>query len=270
VCCKSLGVAERETLIAQAVLDVQSKKYKSAYHAEKFGLLKKRLTAALSSLNQAQLACIQKYEWMEAYIQARLDICNHQMSQHTMALACFLLIPSEHCVRCSMMNHQSRLRPKPPHQYDIFDRVFINSSPPDGMTLRSANALLTTTINGGGVLSTPVQTYIQKLTVASEQLRARSIVHQLDANNLRSVIKRRKVRTKGKRVILKDHFHVSTQELCDAVMEAEKATHNPSKKKPKQRISTPPQTFKLTIILRKKQGNNLRATVDHILSLIVV
>ncbi|ELR08830.1 hypothetical protein GMDG_03504 [Pseudogymnoascus destructans 20631-21] len=61
-------------------------------------------------------------------------------------------------------------RPKTPHQYDIFDRVFINSSPPDGMTLRSANALLTTTINSGGVLSTPVRTYIQKLTVASEQL----------------------------------------------------------------------------------------------------
>ena len=81
--------------------------------------------------------------------------------------------------------------------------------------------------------STPVQTYIQKLTAGSEQLRARSIVHQLDANNLRSVMKRRAVRTKGKRVILKGHFHVSTQELCDAVVEAEKATQNLSKKKRK-------------------------------------
>lgn len=42
-----------------------------------FGPLKKRLTAALSHLNQAQLVRIQKYEWMEAYIRARSDVCNH-------------------------------------------------------------------------------------------------------------------------------------------------------------------------------------------------
>jgi hypothetical protein len=43
-----------------------------------FGPLKGRLTAALSHLNQAQLVRIQKFEWVEAYIQARLDVCNHQ------------------------------------------------------------------------------------------------------------------------------------------------------------------------------------------------
>src|SRR4030081_1970688 len=42
---KSLGIAERETLIVQAVLDVQSGKYKSAYHAEKvLGLPKSSVT----------------------------------------------------------------------------------------------------------------------------------------------------------------------------------------------------------------------------------
>jgi hypothetical protein len=101
------------------------------------------------------------------------------------------------------------------------------------MALRTANELLTATINGGGMPSTLVQTYIQKLTVASEQLRARSIVHQLDPNNLRSIMKRRTVYTKGKRVVLKGHFHITTQELCDAVIEAEKATQNLTKKKRK-------------------------------------
>jgi hypothetical protein len=37
-----------------------------------------RAQLALSLLNQAQLARIQKYEWMEAYIQACLDVCNHR------------------------------------------------------------------------------------------------------------------------------------------------------------------------------------------------
>ncbi|ODQ68752.1 hypothetical protein LIPSTDRAFT_60131, partial [Lipomyces starkeyi NRRL Y-11557] len=43
-----------------------------------FGPLKKRLTAALSHLNQAQLVRIQKIEWMEAYIQARSEACTQQ------------------------------------------------------------------------------------------------------------------------------------------------------------------------------------------------
>jgi hypothetical protein len=71
------------------------------------------------------------------------------------------------------------------------------------------------------------------LTAGSEQLRARSIVHQHDANNLRSIIKKRTTRTKGKSVVLKGHFYIHTQELCDAVVEAEKATKKQPGKKAK-------------------------------------
>ena len=80
---------------------------------------------------------------------------------------------------------------------------------------------------------TPVRQYIQKLTVGTEQLRAQSRVHQHDADNLRSIIKQRTTRTKGKRVVLKGHFHISTQELCDAVVTAEKATKKQAEKKRK-------------------------------------
>ena len=46
---KSLPAAERETLIANAVLDVQSGKYRSAYHAEKvLGLPKSSVTHRVS------------------------------------------------------------------------------------------------------------------------------------------------------------------------------------------------------------------------------
>ena len=38
-----------------------------------FGPLKKRLTTALSHLNEAQLTRIQKVEWLAAYIKARVD-----------------------------------------------------------------------------------------------------------------------------------------------------------------------------------------------------
>ena len=115
-------------------------------------------------------------------------------------------------------------RPKTPTQFDIFDQVFVDSSPPNETTLRVANELLNSTIQAHMDITTPVRQYIKKLTAGTERLQALSIVYQHDANNLRSIIKKRTTRTKGKRVVLKGHFHISTQELCDAVVEAEKAT----------------------------------------------
>jgi hypothetical protein len=81
--------------------------------------------------------------------------------------------------------------------------------------------------------STPVRQYIRKLALGTEQLRAQSIVHQHNANNLRSIIKKRTTRKKGKRVALKGHFYISTQELCDAVVAAEKDTKDRASKKRK-------------------------------------
>jgi hypothetical protein len=80
---------------------------------------------------------------------------------------------------------------------------------------------------------TLVRQYIQKLTVETEQLRAYSIIHQHDAENLRSILKKRKTCTIGKRVALKGHFLVSTQELCDIVKEAEKGTKERASKRRK-------------------------------------
>ncbi|KAK6599313.1 transposase [Botrytis cinerea] len=122
---------------------------------------------------------------------------------------------------------------KEPTQFDIFNQVFVNSSPPDVAILQTANNLLNSTIENDTTLSTPVRQYIRKLTIGSEQLRAQSIVHQHDANNLRAIMKKRTIRKKGKRLVLKGHFHISTQELCDAVVEAEKATKVQTMKKGK-------------------------------------
>ena len=62
-----------------------------------FGPLKKRLTAALSHLNQAQLVRIQKIEWIEAYIQARSEACTRKiLNPHGVELVLFHSIHSEH------------------------------------------------------------------------------------------------------------------------------------------------------------------------------
>ncbi|KFZ24776.1 hypothetical protein V502_00745 [Pseudogymnoascus sp. VKM F-4520 (FW-2644)] len=201
-----------------------------------FGPLKKRLTAALSHLNQAQLVRIQKFEWMEAYIQAQLDVCNHQNIESAWRGAGLFPFNPQRALRTMVQEDPLVLeRPKTPTQFDIFDQVFVNSSPPNAVTLQKANKLLNSTINSCTTLTTPIRQYIRKLATGSEQLQARSIVHQHDANNLRSIIKKRTTCTKGKRVVLKGHFHISTQELCNAVVEAEKAAKKPVGKKGRKR-----------------------------------
>jgi hypothetical protein len=71
------------------------------------------------------------------------------------------------------------------------------------------------------------------LATGTEQLRAKSIVHQHDANNLRSIIKKHTTRMKGRRVALTARFHISTRELHKAVEEAELDTKTRTKKKVK-------------------------------------
>jgi DDE superfamily endonuclease/Tc5 transposase DNA-binding domain len=143
-----------------------------------FGPLKKRLTAALSHLNQAQLVRIQKFEWMEAYIQARSEVFNHQHIESAWRGAGLFPFNPKRALRTMERETTPGLeRPKTPTQFDIFDQVFINSSPPDEANLRAANELLNSTIEARTILSTPVRQYIQKLTVGTEQLHARSLIY---------------------------------------------------------------------------------------------
>ncbi|EDO04990.1 hypothetical protein SS1G_07474 [Sclerotinia sclerotiorum 1980 UF-70] len=57
-------------------------------------------------------------------------------------------------------------------QFDIFNQIFINSSPLDIAILQIANNLLNSTIENDTTLSTLICQYIRKLTIESEQLRA--------------------------------------------------------------------------------------------------
>jgi hypothetical protein len=63
-------------------------------------------------------------------------------------------------------------RPKTPTQFDIFDQVFVNSSPLNETTLQAANELLNSTIQARTDITTPVCQYIKKLTTGTKQLQA--------------------------------------------------------------------------------------------------
>jgi hypothetical protein len=177
---------------------------------------------------------VRKHEWMEAYIKARSEVLDTQHIDSSWRGAGLFSYNLKRALRTiekeTTPEAKTTIQPTP---YDAFDRVFVNSSPPDAQSLQKANEPLLSTIERRTILSTPVRKYIRKLALGTEQLRAKSIVYQHDANNLRSIVKKRTTRTKGKRVILKGHFYISTQELHKGVVEAELDTKTRAKKKMK-------------------------------------
>ncbi|KFY46839.1 hypothetical protein V494_00295 [Pseudogymnoascus sp. VKM F-4513 (FW-928)] len=120
-------------------------------------------------------------------------------------------------------------QPHTPTEHDIFKKVFLNSSPPDFQTLHKANTHLSTTISRG-ILDTPTKRYIHKLADETERLNTRNILQQRETENLRSIIQKRRAQNKGKRAVLKGQFHISTEELRSQVIEAEEATATASQR----------------------------------------
>ncbi|KFZ19103.1 hypothetical protein V501_00818 [Pseudogymnoascus sp. VKM F-4519 (FW-2642)] len=115
-------------------------------------------------------------------------------------------------------------RPHTPIEHDIFEKVFLNSSPPDFQTLHKANTVLCTTISRSSALNTPIKRYINKLADETERLNTRNTLRKRETDNLRLIIQKRRTQNKGKRAVLKGQFHISTEELQSQVIEAEAAT----------------------------------------------
>jgi hypothetical protein len=128
-------------------------------------------------------------------------------------------------------------RPHTPTEHDIFEKVFLNSSPLDFNTLQKANSVLSKALNEP--LSSPTKRYIHKLADETEKLNTRHILQQRETDNLCSIIQKRRVQNKGKRAVLKGQFHILTEELQSQVAEAEAATATSKKSK----ISTTPQVI---------------------------
>ena len=174
---------------------------------------------------------------MKAYIKARAEVCSPQNIESAWRGAGLVPLNPKRALRSlDCYETPEPGTPTAPQEYDILNKVFLNSSPPDATVLQEANKLLNTAVKE--VVNTPVRKYIQNLTSATEKLRAQNIIHQQDAVNLRAVLKARVTRRKGKRAVLKGHFHISTAELRDAVFEAEKDTLDRKRKKGKKKVTS--------------------------------
>jgi hypothetical protein len=197
-----------------------------------FRPLKQHLTTALSHLNEAQLLRIQKSEWMDAYITARaaaFSTSNINSAWRGSGLQPFQLQTVIRAATLPTTDVVVLERPRTLTEHDIFEKVFLNSSPPDFQTLYKANTVLSSTISRG-VLNTPTKRYINKLADETERLNTRNKLQQRETDNLRNIIQKRREQKKGKRAVLKGQFHISTEELRSQVVEAEAATATASQR----------------------------------------
>jgi hypothetical protein len=179
----------------------------------------------LSYLNEAQLVRIQKAEWLDAYVKARTQAFSQENIESAFRGAGLYPLQPQRVLR-TLKNQPTNepTRPQTPPEYAILDKVFLNSSPPDTTTLHKANQVLKQSLRNCEGMKTPVARYVRKLADETERLSTREIIRQREVTNLRGIAEARKERKKGKRAALKGHFHISTQELRDAVVVAKKET----------------------------------------------
>ena len=97
---------------------------------------------------------------MEAYITARaaaFSTSNINSAQRGSGLQPF---QPQTVIRAATLPTTDVVVLERPHtltEHDIFEKVFLNSSPPDFQTLYKANTVLSSTISRGGVLNTPIK-----------------------------------------------------------------------------------------------------------------
>jgi hypothetical protein len=97
---------------------------------------------------------------MEADILAHTDICNQKQIESAWRGSRLYLFNPQRALRTIVREPTPDFqRPKTPAESDIFNQVFLNCSPPDILILKEENTLLTSTIDGRTVPSTPVCQY---------------------------------------------------------------------------------------------------------------
>jgi len=198
-----------------------------------FGPLKKAISARLDRLLRVGINRLEKCEWAERYMEAR-DIAmtenNIRGGWRGSGLVPLNRTRVTHSLPAVIMRPTTP--PAPSNQDSIFDTVIGTGTSPDTTVLRSTNALIRRKTCGNN-LNTPARRYVLHLTEMTEGLLADKKILRRQLDEANAVIGARKERKKGKRLVLKDTYGLSSVEIAQQLKECEIVTKN--KKVPKGR-----------------------------------
>jgi len=195
-----------------------------------FGPLKTAMATHLSRLLATEIARLQKVEWVDKYIPARVRSITVSNIQGGWRGAGLFPLNRHRILRT--LSEPSTL--SSPEQIETTTSYLINSSPPDVVTLRSANKRFNEAL-ASTALATPIRRHGQKLSGIAKHLHADNSMLRHENAELKSVIRTRKERLSGKRIVLKGKFVVTTEEIQKGLAEAERKTKKSRAKGKKRR-----------------------------------
>lgn len=125
--------------------------------------------------------------------------------------------------------------PSTPQGSSALDLSLLDSSPPDGTEMRSANQIFKSALQEIPEVPSPVRRYGERLTRAYETTHSDMVTMRKELRQQRDLLNARKKHKTGKRIALEGRFVFTTEEVLKVVKEAEAVTAvKSSRKQPKK------------------------------------
>ena len=195
-----------------------------------FGPLKRALSTEIDRLFRLDTRRIPRIEWTSAYITARSRAFTTRNVESAFRSSGIYPLSPITILSTLRMPTPTRTTPPPPiTTTNDLNRSLLDSSPPEGTELREATSLVNTIVRSS-TLETPVKRYIERSGAAFERTHSEVTLLRKELAEARELLRVRKERRKGKRVVIKGKFVFNTKEILEVV---EKAEAEASRKKPK-------------------------------------
>lgn len=117
--------------------------------------------------------------------------------------------------------------------------TILSSRTPKDSTLKQKNALLNSIVLESNIAS-PARRYISRVSEVAEKEQTKNAILEKQLKEQSVLLKRRREAKKGKIVVLKGQYSLSSQEIVEVVEKAEREAKDKKKgKKRKKRTPTP-------------------------------
>jgi DDE superfamily endonuclease len=198
--------------------------------------LKQATGCSLKRYYQTGIARLQNAEWFVCFIKARdKALTTKNIKAGWRGAGIYPMDPSKVLQKLPQVTPEST-RPSTPTNAaatipaqpitaeDLFNVLPDGHSSIDATTLHAVTTALNDLVRTKQALHTPARKFIPRLASTTQWLLAENAILKLELQQTKAVLGGRKVRTGGKRLVLKGKIVMSTEEILKAIEEAEAAT----------------------------------------------
>jgi hypothetical protein len=200
-----------------------------------FGPLKAALSKETDRVARVDYGRIHRSEWTQMYFRARekaLSVDNIQSGFKSAGLS--PLEPMKVLEKLPGGPNQPNRPPETPLNRSNWDLPLLDSSPPDGTELRTANAMFNTILEETPAIPSPARRYGARLGRSLEMANADRLAKTKEANQLRERLNAKKEQKRGKRMVVEGTFVFTVQDVYEKMVAAEETVaQKKSKDQPK-------------------------------------